>query len=371
MHILTMLERAVLSAIAIPLFAASAQEPTRPTMQVGEYDPRSTLVVPEHPKTRAKFPFIDVHGHQGALTAERAAQLVKEMDELNMGLMVNLSGQSGDALKTRIAALKGRYPNRFVVFANMNLREVNRPDFGTWAASELERDVKVHGAQGLKVFKELGMDTRDASGKRIPLDDPRFDPVWAKAGELGIPVLIHTAEPAEFFKPIDKHNERWLELVLNPRRARPPDRYPPFDSLMAEQHRVFRKHAKTTFINAHLGWYGADLGHLGALMDSLPNMMTELGAVIYEIGRQPRAGREFFIRYQDRILMGKDSYAKEEYHTYFRIFETADEYFPYYRNYHAFWRMYGMDLPDSVLKKVYFGNAVRVIPGIDRSKFPR
>jgi hypothetical protein len=106
-------------------------------------------------------------------------------------------------------------------------------------------------------------------------------------------------------------------------------------------------------------------------MDSLPNMMTELGAVIYEIGRQPRAGREFFIKYQDRILMGKDSYNQEEYHTYFRIFETADEYFPYYRNYHAFWRMYGMDLPDEVLKKVYYKNAIRVIPGIDASRFPR
>jgi predicted TIM-barrel fold metal-dependent hydrolase len=359
------------SLLAAPVAATVAQQPTRPTMQVGEYDPRSTLVVPEHPKTRAKFPFIDVHGHQGTLNAEQAAKLVREMDELNMGLMVNLSGGSGDALVARLASLKGRYPTRFVIFANMNLREVNRPDFGPWAAAQLERDVKVGGASGLKVFKELGMDTRDANGNRIPLDDPRFDPVWAKAGELGIPVLIHTAEPAEFFKPLDKYNERWLELVLNPRRARPPDRYPPFDSLMAEQHRVFRKHSKTTFINAHLGWYGADLAHLGALMDSLPNMMTELGAVIYEIGRQPRAGRAFFIKYQDRIMMGKDSYEQNEYHTYFRIFETADEYFPYYRNYHAFWRMYGMDLPDSVLQKVYYRNALRVIPGIDSSRFPR
>jgi predicted TIM-barrel fold metal-dependent hydrolase len=363
--------RVILPLLSLVTGSVAAQQPTRPTMQVGEYDPRSTLKVPEHPKTRSKFPFIDVHGHQQTLSEEQAAKLVKEMDELNMGLMVNLSGGTGDALAARLASLKGRYPSRFVVFANMNLREVNRPDFGPWAAAQLERDVKVHGAQGLKVFKELGMDTRDANGNRIPLDDPRFDPVWAKAGELGIPVLIHTAEPAEFFKPIDKYNERWLELVLNPRRARPPDRYPPFDSLMAEQHRVFRKHAKTTFINAHLGWYGADLTHLGALMDSLPNMMTELGAVIYEIGRQPRAGREFFIKYQDRILMGKDTYNQQEYHTYFRIFETADEYFPYYRNYHAFWRMYGMDLPDDVLRKIYYRNALRVIPGIDASRFPR
>jgi len=361
--------RRSISLLLIP--AAVAAQTLRPTMTVEEYEPRSTLKAPEHPKTRAKFPFIDVHGHQRLMNDGQVDQLVREMDAMNMGLMVNLSGSFGDALAERVKNLKGRYPSRFVVFANMNLREVNRPDFGPWAAAQLEHDVKVGGAQGLKVFKELGMDIRDANGKRIPLDDPRFDPVWAKCGELGIPVLIHTAEPAEFFQPIDRNNERWLELVTHPGRARPPDRYPPFDSLMAEQHRVFKRHAKTTFINAHLGWYGNDLGHLGALMDSLPNMMTELGAVIYDIGRQPRFAREFFLKYQDRILMGKDTYEAKEYQTYFRIFETADEYFPYYRNYHAFWRMYGIDLPDEVMKKVYYKNALRVIPGIDAGKFPR
>ena len=348
-----------------------AGQSSRPTMSIEEYEPRSTLKVPEHPKTRAKFPFIDVHGHQRLLSDSGADRLVREMDAMNMGLMVNLSGSYGPALAERVKNLKGRYPDRFVVFANMPLNEVNRQDFGSYAAAQLERDVRQGGAQGLKVFKELGMDIKDAAGKRIPVDDPRFDPVWDKCGELHIPVLIHTAEPSEFFKPIDKQNERWLELVTHPGRARPPERYPSFDSLMAEQHRMFRKHPATTFINAHLGWYGADLGHLGALMDSLPNMVTELGAVIYDIGRQPRAAREFFVKYQDRILMGKDSYAAQEYLTYFRIFETADEYFPYYRNYHAFWRMYGMELPDVVLRKVYYKNAIRIIPGIDAARFPK
>jgi predicted TIM-barrel fold metal-dependent hydrolase len=358
-------------AMKIPILLLAPLALAAQTMSIEEYEPRSTLKVPEHPKTRARFPFVDVHGHQRLMSDGQVDQLVREMDAMNMGLMVNLSGSYGDALAERVKNLKGRYPSRFVVFANMNLREVNRPDFGPWAAAQLEHDVKVGGAQGLKVFKELGMDIKDAGGRRIPLDDPRFDPVWAKCGELGIPVLIHTAEPAEFFQPIDNHNERWLELVTHPGRARPPDRYPPFDSLMAEQHRMFRRHAKTTFINAHLGWYGNDLDHLGALMDSLPNMVTELGAVIYDIGRQPRRAREFFIKYQDRILMGKDTYEAKEYQTYFRIFETADEYFPYYRNYHAFWRMYGIDLPDDVMKKVYYKNALRVIPGIDGGKFPK
>ena len=360
----------LLFAAAAPLLAQE-EKPQPATMDFNEYEPKSTLMVPEHPRTRAKFPFIDVHNHQSReMSAAEAQKLVADMDRIGLTVMVNLSGGSGDAMTQGLANLKGRYPKRFVAFANVDFRKIDEPNFGRDAARQLEQDVK-NGAAGLKIFKNLGMFVVDASGKRVHTDDPRLDPIWDKAGELGIPVLIHTGEPVAFWSPVDKYNERWLELVLNPRRARPPDRYPPFDSLMAEQHRVFRKHAKTTFINAHLGWYGADLGHLGALMDSLPNMMTELGAVIYEIGRQPRAGREFFLKYQDRIMMGKDTYNQQEYHTYFRIFETADEYFPYYRNYHAFWRMYGMDLPDEVLKKIYYKNAIRVIPGIDASRFPR
>jgi uncharacterized protein len=184
-------------------------------------------------------------------------------------------------------------------------------------------------------------------------------------------VIIHTAEPPAFFLPVDEKNERWLELVMFPGRARPSDRYPSFDALMAEQHAVFRKHRGTTFINAHLGWYGHDLAFLARLMDEMPNMVAELGAVIYEPARQPKAARKFFLAYQDRILMGKDSWVPQEYGTYFRVLESGDEYFPYHKKYHAFWRLYGLELPDEVLKKVYYENALRVIPGLDRSRFPR
>jgi predicted TIM-barrel fold metal-dependent hydrolase len=206
----------------------------------------------------------------------------------------------------------------------------------------------------------------------VRVDAPRSAPVWRKAGELGIPVLIHTGEPPAFFEPLDKHNERLLELTQFPERARPPDRYPTFEQLMTEQHNMFRKHPRTKFINAHLGWLGADLGRLGALMDSLPNMYTELGAVLYELGRQPRFARQFFVKYQDRILMGKDiTQDPSEYHVYFRVLETGDEYFDYYRKRHAFWKMYGLELPDEVLKKVYYRNALRLIAGMDASAFPK
>ena len=347
---------------------AAAQTP----LTFEEYDPPSTLVVPEHRVTRAKYPFIDVHSHHfsaPAMTAEQAAKIVREMDALNMKALVNLSGRSGDSLVASVRNMDRRHPGRFITFANINFAGIGQPGWGERAAAQLERDVR-NGAQGLKIYKNLGMDLRDAMGKRVPTDDPRIDAVWRKAGELKIPVLIHTGDPAPFWQPHDKNNERWLELKEVPGRIRPPGRYPPFDSIMAEQHRVFARYSNTIFINAHLGWYGNDLGKLGELLDRYPNMYTEIGAVLAELGRQPRAARAFLTKYQDRVLFGKDTYAPAEYYTYFRVLETADEYFDYYRRRHAFWKMYGLELPDDVLKKLYYKNALRIIPGIDPTGFP-
>ncbi len=341
------------------------------TMTVEEYEPKSTLVVPQHTVTRAKFPFIDVHNHQWPnMTSGAVDTLVQEMDKLNLAVMVNLSGGTGETLQKVIANMKRRYPKRFVIFANLSYDDVNHPDYGKRAAARLAQDVK-NGAEGLKIYKNHGLTLKDSLGHRIATDDARFDPVWAKCGELGIPVLIHTGEPHQFFEPIDAHNERWLELKQFPDRARPPDQYPSWEKVMSEQHNVFAKHPKTIFINAHLGWLGGDLARLGALLDKLPNMYTELGAVLAEIGRQPRFAREWFIKYQDRVMMGKDIWAPAEYFVYFRVFETADEYFDYYRKRHAFWKMYGLDLPDDVLKKVYYQNALRILPGADKSLFPQ
>jgi len=357
--------------ILLAALAGPAEAQARPPMTFEEYEPRSTLVVPAHPRTRAKFPFIDVHGHQPLNPSPAALdQLIREMDQLNMRVMVNLSGRQGDALAGGVRTY-ARHPGRVVIFANLNFTGLDEPGWGDRAAAQLERDVKGGGAVGLKLFKPLGMDLKDGTGRRVPTDDARLDPVWKKAGDLGIPVLIHTAEPPAFFTPIDKYNERWLELTQFPGRARPPEQYPPFDSLLAEQHRLFGKHRTTKFIAAHLDWLGADLGRLGRLLDSLPNVYTEVAAVLYELGRQPRAARDFLIRYQDRVMMGKDIYEPSEYHTYFRVFETADEYFDYYRKRHAFWKMYGLDLPDAVLKKIYYKNALKVIPGIPKAGFPQ
>ncbi len=354
--------RALLLLLLCAPTAAAAQ-----SMTVEDYDPRSTLVVPAHPVTRARFPFIDVHAHpDGLMPAESLDALVRDMDRLNMAVMVNLSGRTGERLQQIVEQMQGRYPGRFVLFANLSFDEVDAPDYGERAARRLEDDVR-HGAQGLKIFKNLGMWTTDSAGRRIATDDPRFDPVWAKCAELGIPVLIHTGDPSPFWEPHDRRNERWLELTERPNRTRPPE--PTWEQIMHEQWNVFRRHPRTTFIAAHLAWLGNDLARLGRLFDELPNMHAEIGAVLAELGRQPRYARAWLIRYQDRVLFGKDAWSPEEYHVYFRTLETTDEYFDYYRKRHAFWKLYGLDLPDTVLRKLYYANALRLIPGIDRTRF--
>lgn len=344
-------------------------------MDFESYDPPSTLVVPEHKLTRAKFPFIDIHNHQADMTTPQGLdKLIIEMEKLNMAVMVNLSGRgfrrSADHLEKSIENIQKYQPKRFVLFTNTDFSAMDDPEWQGRALKQLEDDVK-RGAQGLKIYKSLGMSVKDKNGNRVHIDDPRIDPIWAKCGELGIPVLIHSADPKSFWSPMDSTNERWLELKTHAGRQRSETDPAPWEQIIQEQHNVFKRHPKTKFINAHMGWYPNDLKKLGDLLDDIPNMYVEIGAVIAELGRQPRTAREFMIKYQDRVLFGKDSWQPDEYATYFRVLETADEYFPYHKRYHAFWRMYGLELPDEVLKKIYYKNALKLLPGIDKSMFPR
>ena len=348
------------------------RQPEFPPPSIIDYKPRSTLVVPEHPVPRAKFPVIDVHSHQPApIPAQQLASVVASMDPLNLQILVNASGASGDALVRSIEAIRSTpHRNRMVMFSNISFRNVG-PGFGQKAAEQLEADVKA-GAVGLgEISKDFGLGARKADGSRLALDDPELDPIWETAARLRIPVLIHTADPQEFFQPLDYQNERWLELALFPNRRFPPDRYPSFDQLMAERDRLFARHPKTTFIAAHMGWHANDLARLGRMFDAMPNVYGEMGAVLYDLGRQPRTAHDFLVKYQDRVLFGKDSYQPDEFPYYWRVLETGDEYFDYYRDYHAFWKLYGLALPDSVLRKVYYENALRLMPALPREGLPR
>jgi predicted TIM-barrel fold metal-dependent hydrolase len=344
------------------------EAPDTPPPSIIDYRPKSTLVVDEHLVPKAKFPVVDIHSHQAA-SAGNMPRLVREMDALNLRVLNNLSGGSGERLKRNVDAIRNSpYRDRFTVFANLDFGGF-AAGWGTRAAAQFEEDVR-NGAIGLKIFKDLGMTARKADGSRIAIDDPELDPVWAAAGRLNVPVLIHTAEPPAFYEPPDYTNERWLELALFPSRRNYDPGQVKFQQLVAERDRVFAKHPKTRFIAAHFGYHGHDLKTAGALLDRLPNVYLEVAAVLYEFGRQPRTAAAFFTKYQNRVMFGKDVYAPAEFPYYWRVFETADEYFDYYRGYHAFWKLYGMALPDHVLRKLYYENALRVTPGLPSVGWP-
>ena len=349
------------------------REPEFPAPKITDYKPRSTLVVPQHPVPRAKYPVVDIHGHPPALvSAEVIKTVVGAMDPLNLQVIVQASGASGERLKLQLDAIRasGRQ-DRLAMFTSVNFRDIG-PGFGSRAALQLEADIKA-GALGLgEIGKDLGMRIRKPDGTRLKLDDPELDQVWDTCARLKVPVFIHTADPAEFFQPLDYNNERWLEMALfRERRYFDRSQFPAFEELMEERDRLLAKHPKTTFILAHLGWHANDLARLGRMFDKMPNVYGEVGAVLYDLGRQPRTAHDFFVKYQDRILFGKDSYQPDEFPYYWRTFETADEYFDYYRDYHAFWKLYGMALPDDVLKKLYYKNALTLVPGLPKAGFPR
>ena len=341
---------------------AEGRDPEFTPPTIREYHPKSQLVTPQHPVPRAKFPVIDIHSHQPTpISADEFGRVVQGMDANNLHLLVNLSGSWGDRLRRGLDAIKkSAHADRMVLFANVDFSRVG-PGSGAQLAKTLDADLNA-GALGLKVFKDLGMFDRKTDGSRLKVDDPELDPIWETCARHNVPVLIHIAEPPAFFEPLDYTNERWLELSLYPdRRHQTGVR---FEELMAERNNLVKRHPNTKFILAHFGWHANDLAKAGKLLDDNPNVSYDVAAVLYDFGRQPRAAHEFFVKYQDRILFGKDSYQPDEYPYYWRVFETSDEYFDYYRDYHAFWKLYGIGLPDQVLRKLYYQNALKLTPGI-------
>ncbi|HYO79888.1 MAG TPA: amidohydrolase family protein [Bryobacteraceae bacterium] len=363
------------AAFAVLLYfnaAGTAQQPQQqpaqtpvPAPTIEEYEPRAVLVVPRHEVKRAKYPFIDIHTHQRNLSPASIDALLRDMDSINMRAMVTspVSGSFGARTKALIDALKAhRASGRFLTMTNVNFKDLKG------AAAQLEEDLKA-GAAGVKVWKNFGLTEKDSDGKRLAVDDPRLNEVWAVAAKYRAPVLIHTADPKPLFEPMDKYNERWLELRQRPNRDHATGG-PSWDQLIAEQHNLFARNPKTTFIMAHMGWLAHDLGALGGLLDKLPNVHVEFAAILGELGRQPRAVKRFFTRYQDRVLFGKDRYELSEYPFYFRLLETDDEWIPNIRKYHGLWQLYAFDLPDDVLKKIYYKNALRLFPALSKEGFP-
>jgi predicted TIM-barrel fold metal-dependent hydrolase len=349
--------------------------PEFPVPSIVDYRPKSTLVAPVNMKPTPKYPAIDYHGHAAGLlnNAEGLERLGAALDSIGVRIFIAGDNMSGDRLKNAMGLVSAspKMKDRVRIMTGISFQGVGSAGWAERVVAQLEADAAA-GAVGIgEVGKNLGLSTRKADGTRLKIDDPVLDPAWQAAARLNLPVFIHTADPAEFFKPLDYSNERWLELALFPGRRFPTDSFPSFEQLMTERDNMVRRNPKTTFVIAHMSWYANDLGKLAKLMDEFPNVVTEMGAVLYDVGRQPRVAHDFFVKYQDRILFGKDSFQPEEYPYYWRVFETKDDYFDYYRDYHAFWKLYGIDLPDEVLKKIYYKNALRITKGLPQSGWPR
>lgn len=366
------------NSVFLPIFVvslASSCTPSKPTrlgqaLYIGkdlltDYRPQPSLVTESHRINRPKFPAIDVHTH--FKTSLDPKFLLKKMDELGVKRVVNLSGGWGKKLDTTLKTFHGFDPARFLIFCNVDFSRIDEPDFDSQMAKFLE-EAHAKGAAGLKVFKNLGLTVKDISGKTVPVDDERLDPIWQKAGELGMPVLIHVADPVAFFKPIDRVNERWLQLHRHPNWSFYGPQFPEREEILVQRNRVLSRHPNTTFIGAHVGNNAEDLKAAGAVLDKYPNFNVDIAGRVAELGRQPYSARRFFMKYQNRILFGTDRYPgrpdQPRYKIYYRFLETQDEYFDYYK--HTFpptgeWKIYGLHLPDEVLKKVYFQNAERLL----------
>jgi hypothetical protein len=279
-----------------------------------DYQPRSMLVTPETPIQRARFPVIDVHTHVSGFPPGRVrppdqiAQIVAWMDELNIRTMVNLTGGAGENLRRVIGGLQEKHRGRFLVATQPSYERLLDPGYPKWQADELKR-ARDAGAVGLKILKSLGLGVREQikTGPLLKVDDPRFDPMWEAAGALKMPVFIHTSDPDAFFTPIDRFNERWEELANHPDWSFYGQDFPPKAELLAARNRVIARHPKTRFVCLHVANHPENLAEVGSWLDRYPNMMVEIGARLGELGRQPRASRRLFERYQDRILFGTDA----------------------------------------------------------------
>jgi predicted TIM-barrel fold metal-dependent hydrolase len=331
-------------------------------LKLMEWQPVSQMVVTETKITKAKFPVIDIHNHLGDL--DQTENYLAEMDKAGVWKCVSLDARSkNDFFKEHIRVSHAVSKDRFLLFFRPDFSKIEEPDFGEKEARRLEEAVNL-GCRGLKISKRLGLGFKDKSGKFIRVDDPRIDPIWAKCGELGIPVEIHISDPKAFFTPLDQHNERYDELGGHPDWLFYGDQFPSKEELLEQRNRVIKRHPGTIFIGAHFGNLPEELDVVGKWLDTYQNFYVDIDARISELGRQPYTARRFFIKYQDRILFGTDTRCNAEaYRLYFRFLETEDEYIdptPAHKL-QGRWMIYGLYLPDDVLEKIYNKNALKIL----------
>jgi predicted TIM-barrel fold metal-dependent hydrolase len=358
-----------------------AAAPREPTLPLHEFRPQSMLHVPSSAPNRAQFPVVDMHTHFRVRlhgSNEALDQFVQVMDRQGIAICISLDAALGDNVQEHRDELWRRYPDRFLFFVHPDWKgsgaaddpstwDCHRPDFSRRVVRLLS-EARAAGASGLKLFKQFGLGYRNPDGGLVRIDDPRWDPIWEACGELQLPVLMHVADPAAFFLPIDARNERFEELSRRPEWSFYGDDFPAQQELLRAWLQVVARHPRTIFIGAHLGNHGEDLGQLADWLDQHPNLFVEIASRISELGRQPYTARRFLVEYADRLLFGTDGpWPEERIMLYWRFLETLDEYFPYSEKPfppQGFWNIYGVGLPDDVLRKIYWQNAARLIPGV-------
>ncbi|MCC6365896.1 MAG: amidohydrolase family protein [Bryobacterales bacterium] len=382
---MTTRRRALLS-----LCGAGAALAQKKPLDITDYQPRSMLQVKETRVARARFPVIDIHSHLSwaakaekgvSLTGDRKfiappSELLPVMDAKNLHTMVNLTGGYGEGLRQAISRYDKAHPGRFLTFTEPMWDKANQPGYSKLQADAIGQARK-DGARGVKVLKTLGLYLREniTSGPLVKVDDRRFDEMWEACAAHQLPVAIHVSDPAAFFLATDRYNERFEELNNHPDWSFHGRDFPSNAEILAARNRVLARHPKTQFITLHVGNFSENLANVSEALDKYPNMSVEIAARIGELGRQPRTARKFFDRYQDRILFGTDAvprgvetpqqiYGEKLYEIYFRFLETEDEYFDYAPAPvppQGRWRIYGLGLPDSILRKVYNANASRLL----------
>jgi predicted TIM-barrel fold metal-dependent hydrolase len=340
---------------------------------LSDFEPTPLLVTEKHEVLRAKYPVINVHAHftywKEVISHE---EMIRIMDNCGIERTVDLDGYPPNELKNRIEEYRTKYEGRFLQFYHLWFPDGPLADtFYQKSVDALEEAVKM-GARGLKVWRNLGLKTVDHSGSLLAVDDPRLDPIWMKAGELAVPALIHVADRDAEFLSVDRHNELYEMLSWNPAWSFADPSYPPKARILEQFANVVRKHPKTQFIAAHMAMMAENLGYLSSLLDQYDNLYVDLSSQVPELGRKPYSSRNFFIKYQDRILFGTDGNPREDaYRVHFRFLETSDEYFDYpFSDVHSLgrWKIYGLALPDEVLEKIYYQNAARLILKQDEIK---
>ncbi len=349
-----------------------------------EARPQVLLKRTAHIPEKAKFPVIDAHNH---LFADMPAEeMTRVMDAVGVRIFLNVTGNCALPFDANGYTIRRRDLNEYGTgwmskqpgrFAALTMAEFARWDeftldldggFADQCIAALEGDMR-KGALGLKITKELGLRFHTPDGKMIAVDDPRLAPVWKRAGDLGIPVLIHTSDPVGFFLPADERNEHLPTLRKYPGWSFHGSHYSKWE-LLDQRTRMMAAHPGTTFICAHVANNPEDLDWVSALMEKHPNVCIDFSARMDELGRQPYSARDFFLRFQDRILFGSDMpISPEMYRAYFRFLESRDEYFDYpgyvgESDNVTRWKIYGLSLPDEVLEKIYNKNALRIIPGL-------